>query len=173
MLPLLSEKIEQLKTALAGDDHFVIKSIYFDKPERSNWFVAWHQDLMISVKEKAPAEGYGPWTAKTGYYNVQSPAAMLADNLTIRIHIDDTDEHNGALRVLPGSHKNGIYPASAIKEETKEDICRVQKGGVMIMRPLLFHASGRTTDGRRRRVIHVEFSRHTLPAPMMWDELIQ
>jgi hypothetical protein len=32
-----------------GSGYFVVKSIYFDKPEQSNWFVAWHQDLTISV----------------------------------------------------------------------------------------------------------------------------
>jgi hypothetical protein len=32
---------------LFGDDYFLTKSIYFDKPEQSNWFVAYHQDLTI------------------------------------------------------------------------------------------------------------------------------
>src|SRR5687768_2823594 len=32
---------------LGGKDHFLVKSIYFDKPGASNWFVAWHQDLTI------------------------------------------------------------------------------------------------------------------------------
>src|SRR5882757_3682628 len=31
-----------------GHDYFVVKSIYFDKPEQSNWFVAWQQGLTIS-----------------------------------------------------------------------------------------------------------------------------
>jgi hypothetical protein len=36
-----------------GDGYFVVKSIYFDKPEQSNWFVAYHQDLTISVDRRS------------------------------------------------------------------------------------------------------------------------
>jgi len=36
------------------------KAIYFDKPAGSNWLVAWHQYLMINVRERAEQPGYGP-----------------------------------------------------------------------------------------------------------------
>src|SRR5436305_12670865 len=46
-LPKVKELIfnNKLKSSIAdlfGPDYFVVKSIYFDKPEKSNWFVAWH-----------------------------------------------------------------------------------------------------------------------------------
>jgi hypothetical protein len=37
---------ERIKQSF-GADFFIAKSIYFDKPEKSNWFVAYHQDLTI------------------------------------------------------------------------------------------------------------------------------
>jgi hypothetical protein len=46
----------------------------------------------------------------------------------------------------------------------------VPKGGIMIMQPLLLHASGRTTNEQKRRVIHIEFSRTSLPPPLVWSE---
>jgi ectoine hydroxylase-related dioxygenase (phytanoyl-CoA dioxygenase family) len=46
----------------------------------------------------------------------------------------------------------------------------VPKGDVMLMRPLLLHASGRSTNNNRRRVIHIECSKSTLPAPLQWTE---
>ena len=54
---------KRLTTTIAeifGNDFFVVKSIYFDKPESSNWFVAYHQDLTISVDKKIELEGFGP-----------------------------------------------------------------------------------------------------------------
>ena len=45
-------------------------------------------------------EGYGPWTVKQNQYAVQPPLDILENNFTIRIHLDDTDENNGALRVI-------------------------------------------------------------------------
>jgi len=40
----------------------------------------------------------------------------------------------------------------------------------MIMKPLLFHASNKTTNNERRRVIHIEFSNQQLPDGIDWSE---
>ena len=85
-----------------------MKSIYFDKPAGSNWFVSYHQDLTISVNAKIDLGGFGPWTVKQDQYAVQPPLQILENNFTIRIHLDDTDENNGALKVIPGSHLKGV-----------------------------------------------------------------
>jgi ectoine hydroxylase-related dioxygenase (phytanoyl-CoA dioxygenase family) len=98
----------------------------------------------------------------------------LESNFTIRIHLDDTDEHNGALRVIPKSHMKGIYRPETIDWAKETEVtCKVKKGGVMLMRPLLLHASSRTTNGKRRRVIHIEFSNRTLPAPLKWSKRME
>jgi hypothetical protein len=106
VVPLIfNSNLKTLIHALFDSDYFVIKSIYFDKPELSNWFVSWHQDLTIVVDKKADIPGYGPWTVKQNQFGVQPPLDILQDNFTIRIHLDDTDQDNGALKVIPGSHK--------------------------------------------------------------------
>lgn len=154
---------------LGGKDHFLVKSIYFDKPGASNWFVAWHQDLTISVDRKHPLPGFGPWTVKQEQFAVQPPVEILENMITFRIHLDDTDEHNGALKVIPGSHLKQVHRADTINLE-EEDTCAVPAGGVMVMKPLLMHASGRTTNGLNRRVLHLEFSSIPLPEPLQWAE---
>jgi ectoine hydroxylase-related dioxygenase (phytanoyl-CoA dioxygenase family) len=159
---------------LFGEGYNAVKSIYFDKPGDSNWFVSYHQDLTISVKEKADVPGFGPWTVKQQQFAVQPPLAILENNFTIRIHLDDTNEHNGALRVVPGSHRKGIYRPETIDWTAEREVsCNVGKGGIMIMRPLLLHASSRTTNNHKRRVVHIEFSDQQLPAPLQWSELLQ
>jgi len=95
----------------------------------------------------------------------------LKNIFTIRIHLDATDEHNGALKVIPGSHLKDIYrPENIDWNSNSESICKVGKGGLMIMKPLLLHSSGRTTDNRKRRVIHIEFSSVDLPEQLNWAE---
>lgn len=133
--------------------------------------MAYHQDLTVSVEKKAAVEGFGPWTAKGTQFAVQPPLPLLQDNFTVRLHLDETTEENGALKVIPGSHLKGICRIEAMEGMLKEQThCNVQKGGVMFMKPLLLHASGRTTNGKKRRVIHIEFSRTVLPEPLRWAE---
>lgn len=170
---VFTQQLHTLIESLFGAGYFVVKSIYFDKPEQSNWFVAYHQDLTISVDKKAALPGFGPWTVKQNQFAVQPPLDILERNFTIRIHLDDTDKHNGALKVVPGSHAKGVYRPETIdwSKET-EAICEVPKGGIMIMRPLLLHASSRTTNQARRRVIHIEFSNVMLPYGLNWSEAI-
>lgn len=168
---IFNEKMKNVIREIFGDRYFVVKSIYFDKPETSNWYVAYHQDLTISVDQKVQLEGFGPWTTKQNQFAVQPPPEILENIYTIRIHLDETDEHNGALKVVSGSHAKGIYRPENIDWTIEtETLCQVDKGGIMIMKPLLLHGSNRTTNGKRRRVIHIEFSDRELPAGMNWSE---
>ncbi|MES2108782.1 MAG: phytanoyl-CoA dioxygenase family protein [Bacteroidota bacterium] len=168
---IFNTRLKVLINNLFGGDYFVVKSIYFDKPEKSNWFVAWHQDLTISVDKRTDLPGYGPWTTKLNQFAVQPPLDILQDNFTIRIHLDDTDEGNGALKVIPGSHLKGVWRTDDFDHQSETAAsCNVPAGGVMVMRPLLMHASNRTTTNKRRRVIHVEFSKSQLPGEINWAE---
>lgn len=168
---IFNEKLKNIISELFGNDFFVVKSIYFDKPENSNWFVSYHQDLTISVDKKLNLANFGPWTTKQNQFAVQPPLDILQNNFTIRIHLDNTDKDNGALKVVPKSHKKGIYRPETIDWNIEtEIICNVGKGGIMIMKPLLLHSSGRTTNNNKRRVLHIEFSKSLLPENLNWAE---
>lgn len=168
---IFNENIKAIIKNVFGEKYFVVKSIYFDKPEKSNWYVAYHQDLTISVDKKVSLPGFGPWTTKQNQFAVQPPLDVLENIYTIRIHLDDTDENNGALKVIPKSHAKGIYRPETIDWNIEtEEICQVERGGVMIMKPLTLHGSNRTTNGKKRRVIHIEFSDLELPQELQWSE---
>ncbi|TCC92120.1 phytanoyl-CoA dioxygenase [Pedobacter frigiditerrae] len=170
---IFNEKLKAIIQSTFGDNYFVVKSIYFDKPEQSNWFVAYHQDLTISVDKKIELENFGPWTVKQNQFAVQPPIDILQHNFTIRIHLDHTDENNGALKIIPKSHLKGIYRPETIDWTIeRETICRIEKGGLMIMKPLLLHSSSKTTNNNKRRVIHIEFSNVELPNELQWAERI-
>ena len=168
---LLNDKLRDIIYELFGKNYFITKSIYFDKPEQSNWFVAYHQDLTISVDKKIELKDFGSWTTKQNQFSVQPPIEFLESNFTIRVHLDNTNENNGALKVISNSHTKGIYRADSINWETeKESICTTLKGGIMIMRPLLLHSSSRTINNSKRRVIHIEFSDRELNSELNWSE---
>lgn len=168
---VFTEHFKQTINQVLGSGYFVIKSLYFNKPVSSNWFVAYHQDLTISVNKKAELEGYGPWTDKTNYFSVRPPISVLENITTVRIHLDDTTDMNGALRIIPKSHLNKIYrPDSMDIAHTHEIVCEVKAGGIMFMKPLLLHSSSRTTNNKPRRVIHIELSSVELPAQLEWAE---
>jgi ectoine hydroxylase-related dioxygenase (phytanoyl-CoA dioxygenase family) len=168
---VFNENIRKVIKEIFGEKYFVVKSIYFDKPETSNWYVAYHQDLTISVDKKLELAGFGPWTTKQNQFAVQPPLNVLENIYTIRIHMDDTDENNGALKVVPQSHAKGIYRPETIDWTVEtEEICNVKKGGIMLMKPLTLHGSNRTTNGKKRRVIHIEFSDMELPEVLQWSE---
>ena len=168
---VFNEKLNNVIGQIFGKNYFVVKSTYFDKPETSNWYVAYHQDLTISVDKKVELANFGPWTTKQNQFAVQPPIHILENNFTIRIHLDDTDENNGALRVIPKSHSKEIYRPETIDWTVEnETTCAVNKGGIMIMKPLILHSSSRTTNNKKRRVIHIEFSNQELPEELNWAE---
>ncbi|PTT15273.1 phytanoyl-CoA dioxygenase [Flavobacterium sp. HMWF030] len=168
---IFNENLNNIIESTFGKGYFITKSIYFDKPEKSNWFVAYHQDLTISVDKKMEVENFENWTIKQNQFAVQPPKEILEDNFTIRIHIDTTTKDNGALKVINNSHSKGIVRIENLNFESEtETICEVKKGGIMIMKPLLFHASNKTTNNERRRVIHIEFSKQQLPSGLEWSE---
>jgi ectoine hydroxylase-related dioxygenase (phytanoyl-CoA dioxygenase family) len=167
---VFNQNLRELLTEIAPN-HILTKSIYFDKPVGSNWFVAYHQDLSISVDKKHELEGYKNWTHKQGIIGVQPPLHILNNTLTVRIHLDDTDSSNGALKVIPKSHLDGVTRIDTkTMNISNQTICEVPSGGIMIMKPLLYHASNRSENGNRRRVIHLEFCDQELAKPILWSE---
>ncbi len=165
--PIVRELIEPI----AGKEAKVIRGIFFDKTPEANWKVAWHQDLTIAVREKKEAEGFDSWSVKASILHVQPPVSVLENILTVRIHLDETDESNGALKVVPGSHKYGRLSSqviSKLKEENGIVTCPISKGGALLMRPLLLHASSAASKAEHRRVIHLEFSSSELPQGLTW-----
>lgn len=168
---IFNDNLKSVLTQLLGERYFVVKSIYFDKPQTSNWYVSYHQDLTISVDKKLTLNGFDFWTTKQNNFSVQPPLGVLQKIVTVRIHLDETNENNGALKIVPKSHLKRIYRPKTIDWTVeKEVICSVSKGGIMLMKPLLLHSSGRTTNDKQRRVIHIEFSNQELPMELNWAE---
>ena len=149
---------------------FFNRSIFFNKTPDKNWAVLWHQDHTIAVKEKIETGGYGPWSVKEGIPHVQPPKEILERMLTVRIHIDSCNENNGALRVIPRSHKNGILKRNEIQQICKNEdfhTCKSSPGSILLMKPLILHSSeSANINNSSRRVLHLEFLSESLHRPL-------
>jgi len=167
-----SSACKSLIEPVLGPNARVVRGLYFDKHKDANWKVAWHQDLTIAVRERLDIDGYGPWSLKAGIHHVQSPVSVLENMLTLRIHLDHTDESNGALRVLPGTHLHGRLDPSQIShfKHLQPITCSVPRGGALLMRPLLLHSSTTAVKPSHRRVLHFEYSAVDLPSGLRWFE---
>lgn len=161
-----SETVNKLAKSFLGEKAKVVRAIYFDKNRSANWKVPWHQDLTISVKERRESRGFSAWTIKAKIQHVQPPVEILEKMVTLRFHLDDADETNGALKIIPKSHANGRLSAAEIKsirEANESAVVSVKQGDCLIMRPLILHSSSAGTNPKNRRVIHLEFSASDLP----------
>ncbi|HEU0120919.1 MAG TPA: phytanoyl-CoA dioxygenase family protein [Bryobacteraceae bacterium] len=165
--------LRQLVDPVLGAHARPVRALLFDKTPAANWKVPWHQDLTLAVQARHDLPGYGPWTVKDGIPHVQPPVAVLENMLALRLHLDDCGEHNGPLRVLPGTHALGRLAADEIDElqQSRPAVtCLARRGDVILLRPLLLHASSPAAVPARRRVIHIEYASAVLPQPLCWYE---
>ena len=167
---------DQLKTLLKsklGAEAFPVCALFFDKTPDANWLVPWHQDLTIAVAEKIETAEFGAWSMKDGILHVQPPWEILESMATLRIHLDDCNAVNGALKLIPRSHQHGKLTALQISEQVKQNafLCELPKGSALLMRPLLLHSSLPAQCPSHRRVLHVEYATENLPGGLKWFDV--
>ena len=167
-----SAKVLALLQEILQAEVFPVRSIFFDKTPESNWAVAWHQDLQLAVAERIETPGFGSWSVKAGVPHVQPPVEILSRMATLRLHLDDCDATNGALRVIPGSHAAGILDVaeSARWQQKPATVAEVPAGGALVMSPLLLHSSSAALKPAHRRVLHLEYASGDLPGGLRWFE---
>ena len=129
---------------LMGEDIMLLSTHFFCKyPDpKAKKFVAWHQDVTYWGLD--PAEAHTAWVA-----------------------IDDSDTENGCMRVIPGSHKNGIVTHGeseegenllSVNQEIPDELIETSQafdlelkaGQLSIHDGQLYHASNPNTSDRRR-----------------------
>jgi ectoine hydroxylase-related dioxygenase (phytanoyl-CoA dioxygenase family) len=167
-----SEKIIAKARLILSEEPQLVIAIFFDKNPDKNWLVSWHQDKTVSVNKKQHIVGWGPWSLKDNTHHVQPSESVLNNMITFRIHLDDTSADNGCLKVIPMSHTRGVLKQTTIDDIVKRTEfieCEANAGDLLIMRPLILHASSKAIYPSHRRVIHLEFSDYELPDGLSWE----
>ncbi len=166
-----SEAFISLATSVLGSSPDIVRVIYFDKTPDKNWLVPWHQDKTVALNVKKEIEGWGPWSIKDGTNHVQPPLEVLNKMVTFRLHLDDADENNGCLKVIPESHKIGILSQIELTKTVSSQepyLCEVQEGDLVLMKPHILHSSSKSSNPSHRRVVHIEYSNYQLPDNLKW-----
>ena len=167
--PTLSAQLQEI----LGPSFGLVRGLFFDKPPGLSWSLPWHKDLTIAVKDSSlPSKRFTHPTRKAGVPHVEAPEDLLRGMLTARIHLDDVTEENGPLLVIPGSHQSGkTMPSVAAPVQP----IIVQRGDVLLIRPLVAHCSRETQPHptRQRRIVHLEFAPcPALPDGYAWHEFV-
>lgn len=151
-----------------------IQCTYFEKSAERNWLVPIHQDLSIPVAEHVDAPELRGWSEKEGTLFVQAPTAVLETMLAVRVHLDVCGVDDGPLRLVPGSHRMGRVDASeacSIRDALAEIACPAERGDALVLRPLLLHASSKSSGTSRRRVLHFVYGPAELPHGLCWPHV--
>jgi ectoine hydroxylase-related dioxygenase (phytanoyl-CoA dioxygenase family) len=146
------------------------RATLFEKSASANWLVVWHQDTALPLEARRDVTGWGPWSKKAGVVYAHAPAAALQGIVALRVHLDDSTSENGPLRVIPGSQELGVLSDADIQAlvgRERPHECTVSRGGLVVMRPLLVHASSKSkVPASRRRVLHLEYASSLSIAPL-------
>ena len=162
---------DQAFIAAAGLGWACVRAIAFNKSPSSNWSLGWHQDRAIAVAKREDIPGFTHWSIKDGVTHVEPPFELLERMVTLRVHLDAVDDKNAPLLVADGSHRLGKVAEEGVKSLVNRSTvttCHAEAGDGWLYATPILHASARSTMGRERRVIHLDFSRDALPAPLDW-----
>lgn len=129
---------------IVGEDIFLYENSLVYKPRNTSNEVPWHQDFINRPDEP---EKIIAWFA-----------------------LDNVIKENGAMKVIPGSHKKGFLPYHTVKGEThhtrvniehvdkeKAEWIELEAGDVLIFHHLLLHSSERVSSVLPRRAYRISY----------------
>jgi Phytanoyl-CoA dioxygenase (PhyH) len=148
-----------------------VRIVIFNKSPDLNWQVPWHQDRVISVREKHDVASYDRWTKKAGIWHVEPPLDLLRGMIFARVHLDDTDTANGCLELALGTHARGrvdAQDAAAVAGASPCEVCEARRGDVLFVKALTLHRSKSSQQQSDRRTLRIDFCAESLPPPLAW-----
>ena len=86
--------------------------------------------------------------------------------------LDDFTERNGALRVVPGSHKWGLAPEPGVHVDG-EILVTGRAGDVVVMNAHMWHGGSENFTDRQRRAMHVYYTRGDKPQQQYQKRLVR
>ena len=123
----------------------------------------WHDQIQYKPAQKG---GVNMWHQDAPYWWIIEPATQV----TAWIALDDVDEDNGCMSMVPGSHSWGDHldyleslpdftamPRSYQGHDIQVVTCPVKKGQVHFHHSLTWHGSQANISGRPRRAIALHY----------------
>jgi ectoine hydroxylase-related dioxygenase (phytanoyl-CoA dioxygenase family) len=154
-------RLLRIAQAALGVPGVPFRATLFAKSGAANWLIPWHQDTALPLVSMFTDPDWLSWSQKGGIRYAHAPAWALSRVVALRVHLDASTGENGPLRVVPGSHQVGVLTDQEVSDYLKtndHNPCRVPRGGVLAMRPLLIHSSSKAQTDAPRRVLHIEYA---------------
>lgn len=148
-----------------------VRFVTFNKTLKTNWSLPWHQDRVIAVKEKSEVNGFSNWSRKAGIWHCEPPVDILEKMVFARVYLDSVDEADGGLEIALGSHKLGKILSEdigRILDDLPKEKCVAKRGDILLVKALTLHRSSISHSVSNRRVMRVDYTNCTLPAPLEW-----
>jgi hypothetical protein len=154
--------------AIIGPDVYLLASLFFCKYPPP--VPTLRQRIITALGMKVVAGRFVDWHQDLKYWGLDPPYAVTA-----WIAVDDSDVENGCMRVIPGSHRQGIVEhmtssergnmlsrnqaiRSDLIDESKSVNLVLRAGQVSLHHGELFHASNPNRSSRRRCGLAVRYT---------------
>ena len=151
---LFGDAMAEICRATLGPDAYFFFDQYVVKGPEGGMPFSWHQDSGYVVGNGGPPD-HAPY-------------------LTCWCPLDDATEKNGTVRLIPGSHRNGILPHDrqlgsndlvGAPAEAEGVIVEAKAGDVVAFSSLLLHATGANRSDRPRRVYLAQYTPEAMLDP--------
>lgn len=151
---LFSPAMADICRATLGETAYFFFDQYVVKGPEGGMPFAWHQDSGYVVGNGGPAD-HAPY-------------------LTCWCPLDDATEENGTVRLIPGSHRNGILPHNrqpgtndlvGAPAEAEGVVVEAKAGDVVAFSSLLLHATGANRSSKPRRVYLAQYTPEVMLDP--------
>ena len=172
---LRHQKIGRYLWSVVGRNLVAVDATLADNTADAGTPAPWHQDRVIAVRERLSVDGFRSWTVKAGVTFVEPPSHVLEQMLSVRVYLDDAGSESAQLRVIPGSHESGRVEdeeIDAIASAGNALDVSLSRGSIVVMRPLLLHASPFASAPAHRRVLQIEFAPAESIWPLQWEHSV-
>jgi len=167
---LFNEKFNNLIDTITQEKVQLVNAIFYAQSPQTNFYTKPHQTITITVKKRQPVQGFSGWSTREGITTVMSPAHILQNMFSVRICLNHTNQQNGGLQVIPGSHKKilTIQERNFLIDNTLPINIDAQQGDCQILKPLILKAYHNKKSHQNTPVIQLDFCSKALPAPLSW-----
>jgi ectoine hydroxylase-related dioxygenase (phytanoyl-CoA dioxygenase family) len=123
--------------------------------------LGWHELKLFSLNGRAALPGHGHQNLHVDWREAVMPGSYQVCNSLWML--DDFTVHNGATRVVPGSHRFGRRPTEALADPAAphpdEVLVLGEAGTCVVFNAHLWHGGTTNTTGEARRALHGAFVR--------------
>ena len=119
---------------------------------------------LFSLNSRAALPGRGHQALHTDFGPPVDGRYQVCNSIWL---LDDFTEHNGATRIVPGSHRSGLLPGDVLDDPAArhpdEALVLGRAGTVVVFNSHAWHGGTLNTTDRPRRALHGAFCRRGVP----------